>query len=74
MAHREELGIMKLVGATNWFVRAPFILEGIFYALAASVLASVMLWGTVVVSAPYVNSFLQDIPLSCNSFSTQNCG
>ena len=28
--HREEIGIMKLVGASNWFVRAPFLLEGTF--------------------------------------------
>ncbi len=34
--HREEISIMKLVGASNWFVRAPFFLE----AIGASVLAT----------------------------------
>jgi len=29
-SRRKEIGIMKLVGATNWFIRWPFILEGIF--------------------------------------------
>ena len=30
--HRDEIKIMKLVGATNWFIRAPFLLEEFFYA------------------------------------------
>ena len=34
---------MKLVGASNWFVRAPFMLEGILCGLAGSVLAVVLL-------------------------------
>nr|MDQ3958646.1 ABC transporter permease [Actinomycetota bacterium] len=32
-ARRDEIGIMKLVGATNWFIRIPFMLEGVFAAL-----------------------------------------
>src|ERR687891_896577 len=36
-ARREEIGIMKLVGATNWFIRIPFILEGIFAALVGPI-------------------------------------
>ena len=32
-ARREEIGIMKLVGASNWFVRTPFLLEGLFEGL-----------------------------------------
>jgi len=34
--HREEIGIMKLVGASNWFVRAPFVLEMMFYSLLST--------------------------------------
>lgn len=33
--HKEEIGIMKLVGATNWFVKAPFILEMIILSFVA---------------------------------------
>jgi cell division transport system permease protein len=39
-ARREEIGIMKLVGATNWFIRIPFMLEGVFAALVGAILAS----------------------------------
>jgi cell division transport system permease protein len=39
-ARRREIGIMKLVGATNWFVRVPFIFEGIIEAAAGAVMAA----------------------------------
>ena len=43
-ARRREIGIMKLVGATNWFVRIPFIFEGIAEALFGAVIASVIIF------------------------------
>ena len=42
-SRRREIEVMKLVGATNWFVRAPFMLEGILCGLAGSLLAVVLL-------------------------------
>ncbi|MEV5071238.1 ABC transporter permease [Microbacterium sp. LMI12-1-1.1] len=39
-ARRRELGIMRLVGASNRFIQTPFILEGVFAALLGSILAS----------------------------------
>ncbi|MDD2443282.1 MAG: permease-like cell division protein FtsX [Desulfotomaculaceae bacterium] len=39
-ARRKEIGIMKFLGATNWFVRFPFLLEGMFLGLAGSLLAA----------------------------------
>lgn len=49
-ARREEIGIMKLVGATNWFIRIPFMLEGVFAALVGAAVS-----GAVVLAA---NAFL----------------
>lgn len=40
-SRRRELGIMRLVGASNRFIQTPFILEGVFASLIGSVLASV---------------------------------
>lgn len=37
-ARRKEIEIMKLVGATNWFVRIPFILEGMWLGLLGSII------------------------------------
>ncbi len=38
-SRRREIEVMKLVGATNWFVRGPFMLEGLLCGLAGSLLA-----------------------------------
>ncbi|OZB80528.1 MAG: hypothetical protein B7X41_17790 [Microbacterium sp. 14-71-5] len=40
-ARRREIGIMRLVGASNRFIQTPFVLEGVFAAVIGSVLASV---------------------------------
>lgn len=43
-ARRKELGIMRLVGASNRFIQTPFVLEGVFAALLGSVLACGAVW------------------------------
>jgi cell division transport system permease protein len=43
-ARREEIGIMKLVGASNWFVRTPFLLEGLIEGLIGGGLAVLAGW------------------------------
>jgi len=42
-ARRREIEVMKLVGATNWFVRGPFMLEGLLQGLGGSILAVILL-------------------------------
>jgi cell division transport system permease protein len=42
-ARRREIRIMQLVGATNWFIRVPFLLEGVFQGFAGGVIALVLL-------------------------------
>lgn len=36
---RDEIGIMRLLGASTWFVRTPYILEGVLYSVAGAFLA-----------------------------------
>jgi cell division transport system permease protein len=43
-ARRDEIGIMKLVGAGNWFVRIPFFLEGMLEGLVGATLAVALVW------------------------------
>jgi cell division transport system permease protein len=42
-ARRREVEVMKLVGATNWFIRWPFVIEGIFVGFMGGVLAVLLL-------------------------------
>ncbi len=43
-SRRREIEVMKLVGATNWFVRGPFMLEGLLCGLGGSIAAVVLLF------------------------------
>jgi cell division transport system permease protein len=47
---RREVAVMKLVGASNWFIQAPFVLE----AVAAGILGAVLAYGTLVLAKIYV--------------------
>jgi cell division transport system permease protein len=42
-SRRREIEVMKLVGATNWFVRGPFMLEGLICGLGGSIMAVILL-------------------------------
>jgi cell division transport system permease protein len=44
-ARRREIEVMRLVGASNWFIRLPFIVEGLFHGLLGALLAALGAWG-----------------------------
>lgn len=61
---REEIEILKLLSATNWYIRWPFIYEGIFYGVTGAVIG----WLMATVGLLYIEPFLRsqlppDIPL-----------
>ncbi|MCW2287276.1 permease-like cell division protein FtsX [Leucobacter luti] len=61
-SRRREIGIMRLVGASNRFIQTPFILEGIISALIGAVLASV---ASVSIVKFFVQGFLaKEIPFT----------
>lgn len=43
VARRREIEIMKLVGATNWFIRWPFFVEGLLMGIAGALIPTIML-------------------------------
>jgi cell division transport system permease protein len=57
-SRRREIEVMKLVGATNWFVRGPFMLEGLFCGLAGSLLAVVFLTLGKAIALPAISPHL----------------
>ena len=55
-SRRNEISIMRYVGATGWFISLPFIFEGIFIGLFASVIGYFIEW--------YVYSYIENIVIS----------
>ena len=56
-ARRREVEVMKLVGATNWFIRWPFVIEGVICGLAGAILSVALLWA---VKVGVVDQWIQD--------------
>ncbi len=55
---RQEIEIMRLLSATNWYIRWPFIFEGIIYSLVGTLLGFGLATATMYSSAPFLKSFL----------------
>ncbi len=56
-ARRREVEVMKLVGATNWFIRWPFVIEGVICGLVGAILSVALLWA---VKVGVVDQWIQD--------------
>lgn len=62
-ARRREVVIMKYVGATDWFIRWPFLLEGMVLGFFGAVIASVLIQGIYTAVAERVHATLAFLPL-----------
>lgn len=62
-SRREEIEIMRILGATAWFIRLPYILTGIAYGLIGSFIAWGLSYLLLLYSTPFLAEWLQDIPL-----------
>jgi cell division transport system permease protein len=56
---REEISVMRLVGASNTFIRGPFLLQGVMYGVIAGVLALLIIYPIVLWLGPATESFFQ---------------
>lgn len=62
-SNREEIGIMRLVGASNAFIRGPYIVEGIIYGLIAGIISIIIAGPIVYFISPYLKIFIPEINL-----------
>lgn len=62
-ARREQIGIMKLVGATNWYIRLPFVLEGVVAGIIGSLGAVALLFIGEIWLLDAIRDDIQFLPL-----------
>jgi len=55
--HRNEIEIMKLVGANPWFIKWPFLIEGVLYGVFATILALILIYITLRLLSVSFNSY-----------------
>jgi cell division transport system permease protein len=60
---RTEIEIMKLLGASNWFIRAPFLLEGIYYGMFGAISAWIVSYALIWYFTPFMQPALAEIAL-----------
>ena len=63
-AHRQEFEIMRLVGASNLYLKMPPLVEGILYGLTSAVIASILLVITIFALDPFTRKMMHDVDLS----------
>lgn len=67
-SRRREVGIMKFVGATDWFIRWPFVIEGMVIGLLGSTLAAILLFFAYKLVFTWIASQLVFVSLVSTSY------
>ncbi len=70
--HRKEIGIMKLVGASNSFVKAPFLISGIIYAVVGTLIVIAIFYPFLTLLQPYLETFFVSYDINIVSYYNAN--
>ena len=62
-SNKESIEIMRLVGASNMFIRGPYIIEGIIYGAIAAVLSTAVMFPVIYFVSPYLKVFIPGMDL-----------
>lgn len=63
VSKRRAIQIMRIIGASKWYVRAPFIYEGMVYGVLGSLLGWGGMYVGVLYATPWLENFLNNIPV-----------
>ena len=66
---RDEIGVMRLVGASNKFIRGPYIIQGILYGIIAAILSLIIVAPLVSFTNPYINVLIPEMNLQSYFYS-----
>lgn len=70
--HREEIGIMRLVGASSWFIRMPYVLSALVYALLATLITAIVVFPLAGAIGPSIRNFFDGTQFDLLGFYQHN--
>lgn len=70
--HRYEIGVMRLVGASRWFIRAPYLVSAVVYALIGVLIIVSAFFPFLGLLQPYLETFFIGYNINVFSYFTQN--
>ncbi len=63
-SNREELAVMRLVGASNKFINGPYVIAGVIYGVLAAFVGILISTPLILTSSPYVHAFIPGLSLA----------
>lgn len=60
---REDIETMRLIGAGSWYIRLPFLIEGMVYGLIGALISWIISIGILLIATPHLEYFTRGIPL-----------
>jgi len=60
---RHGIYVMRILGASGWFVRSPFVMEGALYGIFGSLLGWLLMFIALLYLTPWIKEFMGEIPL-----------
>lgn len=60
---RDEISVMRFVGASNWFIRGPFMVEGALYGIISAVTTIILIFPILYLVSPKITNFLPEVDL-----------
>lgn len=70
--HKREIGIMKLVGASTWFIRAPYLISGIIYSFLGLIMIIVIIYPFLNLVQPYLAEFFSGFEVNLLAYYNAN--
>lgn len=62
-AKKQAIYIMRMIGATRWYIQRPFMVEGIIYGLVGSIFGWLFMYAGLLYLTPWLTNFLSPMPL-----------
>ena len=60
---KDEIEVERLVGASKWYIRSPFLLEGLFYGVLGAVVSWIIIYVTILLSTPFLLPYFSGLSI-----------